>query len=78
MQPEESPTFVETWLEMEKLLDTGGYMRHITDKIPSSSTVLPLNFTSRKSEIYWGVKFLNQEFGDAARESQRGSGDQPG
>lgn len=27
LQPDESPTIVETWLEMEKLLETGEYMR---------------------------------------------------
>src|SRR4051794_9458058 len=27
LQPEESPTFVETWKEMEKLVETGAYER---------------------------------------------------
>jgi aryl-alcohol dehydrogenase-like predicted oxidoreductase len=31
LQPDESPTIVETWKEMEKLLETGASLFHLSD-----------------------------------------------
>ena len=77
LQPDENPTFVETWLEMEKLLETGKYMHpfRMIQGLKENEHSFPLN---RKSENNWRLQLFDQELGNIVTQGERHPGRKPG
>lgn len=54
LHPEEHPNFIDTWKELEKLVETGKSKIHSTHRV----WFIDANLHYRKSEDHWRIQLL--------------------